>query len=160
VKSSLGEQQSSLRLTVEPLTVESEQIETARVVSRGTVQLTAADLLIAAPEPGSAIAEATQLLKTELGDGPKTAKALFGAADDIGVSRETLKRAKKRLGIESVKLAFAGGWAWKLPVSEESPRRNEPHSGRGPRSSDAGLARDPPRTPPRRDLRAPPAPRA
>jgi archaellum biogenesis ATPase FlaH len=120
-KSSLGERQSSLRFTVEPQTVGSEQLETARIVGRGPVELSAADLLVATPESGSAIAEATRLLKTELGDGPKSAKALFAAADDIGVSRETLKRAKKRLGIESVKLAFAGGWAWQLPVSGESP---------------------------------------
>jgi putative DNA primase/helicase len=120
VKSSLGELQPSLRYTVEPLAIGSERIETARIVARGPSAVGASELLAPSPEPGSAMAEATKLLQTELADGPKAARVLFAAADDVGVSRETLKRAKKRLGVESVKLDFSGGWAWKLPSREET----------------------------------------
>lgn len=119
VKSSLGEQEPSLGYTIESLTL-SSGIETARIVVRGPCSYGAGDLLTAPQEPGSAIAEATQLLRVELAEEPKAARLLFAAADEVGVSRETLKRAKQRLGVKSVKLAFHGGWAWTLPSKEET----------------------------------------
>ena len=40
---------------------------------------------------------------------------MFASADDAGIARETLRRAKRRLGIESRKLDYAGGWVWAWP---------------------------------------------
>jgi len=69
VKSSLGVQQPSLRYQLESLTLKG--VETARISSRGFAAVEAADLLAPAPDPGSAIADAMQLLRTELAEGQR-----------------------------------------------------------------------------------------
>ena len=81
----------------------------------GSPPLGAAELLITDLEPGSALAEAMEHIRVELADGPKAAKAMFASADEAGFARETIKRAKRRLGIESRKLAYDGGWVWAWP---------------------------------------------
>ena len=54
-------------------------------------------------------------IRIELTDGPKTAKTMLASGDEAGITRETLKRAKRRLGIKSRKLAYESGWVWAWP---------------------------------------------
>ena len=44
---------------------------------------------------------------------------IFERGEEEGYSKNTLYRAKKDLDIEAKKLAFGGGWAWKLPTLPE-----------------------------------------
>lgn len=68
-------------------------------------------------------------LKDFLSHGPKTAKEVFAAGRGEGYSKDQLKRAKARLGVESGKHEFIGSWAWSMPEgtfhegSTESPNK-------------------------------------
>lgn len=70
----------------------------------------------------SALDEACEFLAGELAFGPKAVNAVNRAADGLGISRITLKRARKRLGVESYRtggLGDAGTWMLKLPVYDD-----------------------------------------
>ena len=56
--------------------------------------------------------EATEFLRDILADGPRMQREIRELADQDGISINTLKRAKKDLGIMSTKLA--DGWQWRL----------------------------------------------
>ena len=51
---------------------------------------------------------------------PMLAKDVFTQAEDNGISNKTLKRAKKKIGIESYNEGFGGDkkWFWKLTVPD------------------------------------------
>lgn len=67
-------------------------------------------------EPRAArLREAKEFLMTELADGPKPAKEIEREAKRQGLSMETVRDAKRALGIEAVKDGFQGKWVWKLP---------------------------------------------
>lgn len=51
----------------------------------------------------------------DAGHGAASAKDVLRQARDAGFSVDQAKRAKKRLGIESVKAGMDGGWEWRLP---------------------------------------------
>ena len=55
-------------------------------------------------------------LRDFLSRGPKTAKEVFSAGRDDGYSKDQLKRAKKRLGVETGKNGYQGKWAWSMPA--------------------------------------------
>jgi hypothetical protein len=75
-----------------------------------------------APEP---IKEETQtdkaidLLRQTLGKEPVLAKDVFEQADHIGVSKETVKRAKKTLSIVSFRKPKDRRWWWSFPVETQ-----------------------------------------
>jgi hypothetical protein len=61
---------------------------------------------------------AKQFLIKQLSNGPAPSKELMEhAREGVGVSANTLRAAKKALGIEAAKTAFSGGWMWSLPRS-------------------------------------------
>jgi putative DNA primase/helicase len=63
---------------------------------------------------------AKQFLITKLANGPAPSKELMEhAREGIGVSANTLRAAKKALGIEAAKTAFSGGWMWSLPFQSK-----------------------------------------
>ena len=72
--------------------------------------------VLAAPsgEMGERLSEAVHFLKTELADGPKPATKILRAADQAGISRKTLDRAKNPAGVESARLEYDGGWVWRF----------------------------------------------
>jgi len=87
----------------------------------GESSLTAAQILAADNGAGtSELDEAVAFLRGELADGRVPAKDVYRDAQDMGVSRRTLERAKVQAGIivrregEKGKRG-GGGWAWKLP---------------------------------------------
>ena len=114
VKSSLSELAPSLTYEVSGVELD-DGVETARISCLGESPLGASELLASDLEPSSAMAEAMEHIRVELADGPKAAKAMFASADDAGISRETLRRAKRRLGVESKRLDYDGGWVWAWP---------------------------------------------
>ncbi len=67
----------------------------------------------------SAMAEAEQFLLEKLGDGPIAAKDGEEHATAIGISRRTLMRARKKLGVIAEKLDMKEGWTWRLARPEE-----------------------------------------
>jgi hypothetical protein len=91
-----------------------------------------ADALLAAPtdpEERSALGEAMEFLKDELGDGPVWNKRVRKEARKAEISEATLKRAKTALGVRSEKGAD-GSWSWSLPEGDQGfrPEHHEPHA--------------------------------
>ena len=69
----------------------------------------------------SAISEAVEWLKQELADGPKPAKATEEKAVAEGISKATLKNARKRLKIVAVQVRSGkriASWYWALPDTD------------------------------------------
>ena len=61
-------------------------------------------------------------LRGLLADGPMTAKDVFKDADGAGYSRDQIKRASLKLGVEKEKTGMGGGWVWVLPDAEGSTK--------------------------------------
>lgn len=61
--------------------------------------------------------EAADFVSDLLAYGPVTAKEVYRLADEAGITRRTLHRAKKKLGVIAAKEkgGMNGGWAWRLP---------------------------------------------
>ncbi|WP_133702205.1 AAA family ATPase [Roseateles toxinivorans] len=80
--------------------------------------------LLAEPDQGQgeggevgAFDDACAFLRSELAQGPKSAKYLLGEARQAGHSERTIKRAKARLNIESRKEST--GWLWGMALEAE-----------------------------------------
>jgi len=56
-----------------------------------------------------------------LAEGPRRALELFSAADELGISIASLRRAKEQLGLRARKIFM--GWAWYPP--EPAPADGE-----------------------------------
>ena len=83
----------------------------------GESHLTAAAILapeLSGEETG-ALADAESFLFTALAQGPLPATAIESLAKQQGISPRTLKRAKERLKVRSLKSSMPGGWEWSLP---------------------------------------------
>jgi putative DNA primase/helicase len=121
-KSNIGPNQGgfaySLRTT--PMS-DRDDIVVSIAVWGERIEGTARDMLaVAEAEPdkdeGGALTEAKEFLIDLLADGPKPAKACKAAATEAALSWDTVKRAKAKLGIKSIK--FKEGWRWELPASD------------------------------------------
>ncbi|HEY8682727.1 MAG TPA: AAA family ATPase, partial [Rhodanobacter sp.] len=69
--------------------------------------------------------DAASFLRDLLAYGACAAKDIYREAESAGYSRDTMKRAKSRIGVEAVKQGMQGGWVWRLPNTEESEERAE-----------------------------------
>jgi AAA domain len=108
--------------------IASEELyECPRIVWQGIVHIDADTLLRSHDSRRDAEAreEAEELLRDLLGDGPAPvaeAKKLLAGA---GISDSTIKRAKKRLRIASVRERDENGktigWTWRLPADDDDP---------------------------------------
>lgn len=63
----------------------------------------------------SAIDEAGCFLRELLLNEPVEAKIVFEKSEEVGIARKTLNRAKRDLGVRSVKGGMDGRWSWELP---------------------------------------------
>jgi len=69
------------------------------------------------PHERSELEDAKRFLRDELSAGPMWAKTVFKDADDAGIAKTTLKRAKALLKVRSDKIGVEG-WQWSLPDVE------------------------------------------
>lgn len=69
--------------------------------------------------------DAASFLRDLLAYGPCAAKDVYREAESAGYSRDTMKRAKSRIGVEAVKQGMQGGWVWRLSNAEGSKQRAE-----------------------------------
>ena len=77
-------------------------------------------------ERGSKLADAIAYLDRALADGPRPVKELKAEAEQFGIAEQTLNRAKRTLNLDSFKLDFGSGWAWRSP--EKGDHSAEPRS--------------------------------
>jgi putative DNA primase/helicase len=118
-KSNVGPLASSLAFTIDGVSLKRSGVETARVNESGSSPYRAEDLLsIERPERGAKLAEAMAFLDDELQEGPSLVKEVTEKAQKLGISKQTLKRAREQLAVETGKLDFDRGWVWSLPVAD------------------------------------------
>jgi putative DNA primase/helicase len=65
--------------------------------------------------------EATDFLQDLLSDGPVQASEGLKRARQMGFSRKVIDRAREKLGVETKKSGFKGGWDWSLPEDAQDP---------------------------------------
>ncbi|HEV2550793.1 MAG TPA: AAA family ATPase, partial [Stellaceae bacterium] len=116
VKNNIGARAPGLGYRLEQ-TIVSNGIVASRVCwDSGPVTTTANEAMrMTSSEDRAARADAKELLREQLADGPKAATDIESAAKDLGISDRTLRRARKDLGVISKKDGYAGGWSWSLP---------------------------------------------
>jgi putative DNA primase/helicase len=73
--------------------------------------------------------DAASFLRDLLACGAVAAKDIYKEAESAGYSRDTMKRAKSRIGVEAVKQGMQGGWVWRLPNTEGSKESAEGREG-------------------------------
>ena len=124
------------------------------VVSWGASVSGTAREILAATEATDGNGEATVRREAEdflldfLMDGPKPAKECKAAAAEAALSLITVKRAKSRLRIASVKDGMTGGWVWSLPEGDHQnpkgliPERLSPFGNHDPLRSESGAISD------------------
>ena len=110
-------QKSNLAAEPPSLAFHIEQYEyTSRVVFDG-VSIHTASMILAEPsdeDERTAVDEARDFLRDVLTEqGSMSAKDVYRQADDAGISKRTLDRAKKALRVESHKTQYR--WEWRLP---------------------------------------------
>jgi AAA domain len=118
VRSNLGPVAKGVRFEIEAATVghdRGEKLETARMLDRGECPYSGAELL-AAPraERGAKLREAVAFLTAELAESGRPVKDVLRAAEELGISEQTLRRARDELGIESERVKH--GWIWVIPA--------------------------------------------
>jgi putative DNA primase/helicase len=91
------------------------------VFERAPVTMTANEALAAAPAAPKPRESASDWLRERLANGPVAAKEIWDDANACGFAEATVKRAKKQLGVDAVKVegTLNGGWLWRLPAPEE-----------------------------------------
>jgi hypothetical protein len=116
-----------------------EEIVTARVACTGESAAGAHDLLRGHPdeEEQTGTDEAEAMLAEELAEGARPADKVIKQARQLGISDKQLRRARGRLGLESTKTGFQGGWEWSLP---KPPHRRRPSN--SPEQGHLGRLRD------------------
>ena len=116
-KSNLGLLEPSLGYRIKPASLAND-VTTAYLEAAGASRFSAAELLaLNETEARSKLREAEALLRAELEDGPRPVSELRAAALELGISITTLDRAKKKLGVRSVKLDL-DRWGWVLSEDE------------------------------------------
>jgi hypothetical protein len=88
------------------------------LVWRGECNVLADDLLSApaTADERSALEEAEDFLREKLSDGPLPANEIYVEAERSGISKATLRRATKKLGIKRRPDGFKGTWMHTLPT--------------------------------------------
>jgi putative DNA primase/helicase len=64
--------------------------------------------------------EARGFLLAALAGGPRLAAEVKTEAEAVGITEETLKRARKRVGVVAEKVGYQGAWVWSLPDTGEA----------------------------------------
>lgn len=114
-KNNLAEPPQGLAFRLEQVVVR-EGIVTSRIDwEPDPITSTADEALAADGTSNLALAEAEDFMEALLADGPVPSKQVDAEAQEAGVARSTLRRAKASLGIKSYKDGMKGGWFCALP---------------------------------------------
>lgn len=115
LKNNLGPDQGGLayRVAVSPDGAPFVEFESGRVDM-------GADDALAGPADDDVGSDAAAFLSDLLASGSMAAKEVFREAESAGYSRDCMKRAKRRIGAEAIKIGMTGGWVWRLPTHEGS----------------------------------------
>ena len=130
MKNNIGDDKTGFAFTIEPHTLPSG-IHTSRVAFEPFRVFVTADELVKpakadADDARSALDEACDFLKSELRVGPQSAREIAKAAGDAGISADTLKRARKALGVKARKSpGDKGQWMLALPGTIDQPVEGE-----------------------------------
>ena len=126
LKNNIGPDTGGLAFKIEGATVPcgESSLATSKVVWESeAVNMTADDVVDSggAGAVPKATDEALGWLTQALSDGPVPSTEIFEQAEACGISRATLRRASKRLGVVPKKSGFggSGGWAWSLKVLKD-----------------------------------------
>jgi AAA domain len=121
IKCNVADLAPSLLYEVAPIVLPAvdglPEVTTSRLELLGESEHNGRELLdLASEEERTAIEEAEEFLRVELGDGTRhRAEDIYKAARKIGISDRTLKRARTNLGAKTEKAGFERGWEWWLP---------------------------------------------
>ena len=105
---------------------DSDGVATSRVLWGGVSTSTAADLTRSRGFDGQSAApvrsEVEDWMADALEGGPRLAREMWQEAEQLGYAERTVKRAKRKLGVDALRKGFGeeGGWYWLLP-SESTP---------------------------------------
>lgn len=132
-KSNIGRDDGGFRYDLQVLQVQPG-IETTHVLWGNRMAGSARDILAQAEtienlDDRSASNEASAWLQHQLATGPQKANDLLQAAKRDGISTKSLRTARKKLGVQSTKGAFAGGWVWHLPGATTVATHSDPDGG-------------------------------
>jgi hypothetical protein len=117
IKSNLGPDGGGFRYALEQIELEEYiGVTASRIVWGNRVDGTARELL-SEPDQRSAASrdDAADFLRNLLADGSRATNDVLREAKSAGYSRDQMKRAKDRIGVESVKVGMDGGWVWRMP---------------------------------------------
>jgi len=78
-----------------------------------------ADDLLAEPDPSPELDKAKSFLRDLLRDGPVPTETANTAAEHAGISRRTLKRARKELGVTAARQGFGADGVWVLQAPSD-----------------------------------------
>lgn len=136
VKNNIGDDRAGFAFTIEGTDLPSG-IRTSRVVFDPLRVFESADDVLQQVKPGdedrrSALDEACEFLRTELADGPVKATAIEAARKDADITKATLVRARKALGVKRRKEGSGkGAWLLEMPKhsqgSQQSQHSQESH---------------------------------
>jgi len=68
---------------------------------------------------GAAVSDAAEWLQATLSDGAQPAKEVIKQAKADGISKSSLERAKRKIGVRSSKEGYAGVWLWELKQGDK-----------------------------------------
>lgn len=118
MKNNIGPDSSGLAFRIEGVIIQSADgdLPTSKVVWDPEAVTMTADEVMRPPEPGhrSALQEAEDWLREALAEQTPVAE-VYRMANDVGISKATLRRASNSLDIVKTKSAMKGGWVWSLP---------------------------------------------
>ena len=100
-------------------------VQASRIAWGTALEGTARELLAEAESEDDAHGDAASFLRALLASGSMAAKEIYRESESAGYSRDAMKRAKRRIGAEAVKVGMAGGWCWRLPDCEGSREGSE-----------------------------------
>jgi hypothetical protein len=134
IKSNIGPDGGGFYFDLEQVELPSG-ITTSKVKWLGLAHGPARDIIGHAEEKvdehqASALEEAGDFLRETLANGAMPATEIQKLATDVGITRGTLNRSKRKYGVRAAKLGKKGGngqWVWYLPPDSNNPRYQGAH---------------------------------
>ena len=121
-KSNLDRMAAGLGFTLEQATTNGGIVSSRVAWSSAPVTVTANQALHASATEdtkGASIFVAEEFLQTTLANGPLPSLSVEKEADNLGISKATLKRARKNLAVVAERDGYQGAWAMRLPTDKE-----------------------------------------